>query len=216
MKKLRWLELQYNSIESIEDGTFANFTELELLDLSENKLKSINETTLIGLNTLKYLSLDENNINFIHKNAFNNLENLKLLELHSNAITQFEFGTFACLTSLERLYLSHNFLQTFNFELISSMRQTLRTLYIHDNKLNELKISKDLYFSVLTWLRISENQFDCCKLQRFFNSNEGKALTKNIEDCIDKVVCDDDRKVDKNGQIPNLICETNLFDSSIE
>lgn len=176
LTKLNSMHLQLNSIETIEDGTFADLTRLQKLDLHNNKLSSINETTFSKLNRLHALWLYENNINTIHKNAFNDLIHLRYLNLHFNQITHIEPRTFASLTELKWLWLSKNLIQKFNFELLSPMHQTLEMLYLHENQLTELEIAKDLYFPALWLLNISKNKFDCYKLQRFYNTNEGYAL----------------------------------------
>lgn len=62
------------------------------------------------------------------------------------------------------------------------MRETVGALNIDDNQLLELNISKDLYFPALTDLTMAGNWFDCSKLERFFNLNEGKALIKPLAD----------------------------------
>lgn len=215
LKKLNLLSLSENDIETIEDDLFVGLSELWSLKLSENKLVSINETTFFGLNKLKFLFLENNNINFIHKNAFNNLTNLRQLRLRSNSITQLEVDTFAKLTELMWLDLSENALETFNFELISPMNETFQVLHIDDNHLTELKISTNLDFPLMWWLRIARNRFNCCKLQSFFNSTEGKRLTKKEID-LDKVLCDGDRQVDQNGNIPNFVCAEDSFNPTEE
>lgn len=192
MTKLRKLNLHANSIETIEENAFCDLIDLLELDLSKNNLSSINETNFVGLNKLTILKLSQNNIVTIHKKTFKNLIKLKYLDLSKNA------------------------LQTFNFKLISSMRQILEFLYLQHNQLNELKISKNLCFPALSQFNVHKNKFDCCKLQPFFESCEGKALIKSIEYFFNGIVCDGYRKLDENKNMPNLNCTErigNSFDS---
>lgn len=214
MKKLIGLHLHRNLIETIEDDTFADLSELWLLALSYNKLTSINERAFVGLNNLWQLYLRHNNITTIHKNAFSDLINLRVLRLNSNSIKHIETGTFANLKKLKWLDLTKNALQTFDFELILPLRETLELIFIADNKIIELEIPTDANFPSLYSMQITGNQFNCCKMQRFFNLTEGKALANKVDDSFAGVYCDGDRKVDSNGHILDLICNDQNFTNS--
>lgn len=123
---------------------------LSILSLSNNKLlSSINEKIFSELNNLENLYLQEINIVAINKSTFNHLTNLELLYLSSNSITHIKSSTFASLTNMKWLFLYENELQIFDFELISSMNQTLRELYINKNQITEIENSKrSLFFGI--------------------------------------------------------------------
>ena len=56
------LRLPYNAIEELGPRSFANYSALTLLDLSYNPLKIINDGTFEPLNNLEYLYLEEDEL----------------------------------------------------------------------------------------------------------------------------------------------------------
>ena len=85
---LKKLSFKDNSIELLEDLSFASLKNLETLDLSRNKLSALNEKTFDGLSGLKELILSYNPFKRIDSNAFKYLglqSPLSRLDLISNA-----------------------------------------------------------------------------------------------------------------------------------
>uniref|UniRef100_A0A914PYM6 Uncharacterized protein n=1 Tax=Panagrolaimus davidi TaxID=227884 RepID=A0A914PYM6_9BILA len=97
------------NIESIENGTFDNFTSLKAMDLSENLLTLINETILtkeIG-STLIELDLNSNRLTLLSPNAFIYFTKLKVLKLNNNLLLNLSSNIFSkSLASLEHLDIS--------------------------------------------------------------------------------------------------------------
>jgi len=81
------IDLNGISIDSIELGTFNDFSKLEVLYLDDNKINKIENGLLNNLTSLKELWLESNTLIAIDKNSLVGLNNLQLVCLHNNPIS---------------------------------------------------------------------------------------------------------------------------------
>nr|XP_023021293.1 peroxidasin [Leptinotarsa decemlineata] len=102
------LDLRFNKIKELHQGTFKNNRYMVSLLLNNNYLTSLKNGVFDGLLNLQNLYLYDNRIRYLDSNVFQKLHRLERLYLHNNLLDRFEAGTFANLPSLKRLNLHHN------------------------------------------------------------------------------------------------------------
>ncbi len=85
------LQLKHNGLKSV-CGLF-HAGDLLSLNLENNSLTSIESNCFSGTKRLKSLSLNNNNITLIHNGSFAKLSCLQVLNLSSNPLTEIPFGT---------------------------------------------------------------------------------------------------------------------------
>ncbi|XP_056157051.1 matrix-remodeling-associated protein 5 [Lampris incognitus] len=119
--KLELLMVHGNNIHSLPNGAFRDLTSLQMLKMSYNKLSEINRYTLEGLWALARLHLDHNRLEYIHPDAFQGLTSLRLVQLEGNRLQQLHPATFATFSLMDHFHIS-----------------TLRHLYLSENGLMSL------------------------------------------------------------------------------
>ena len=134
------LDLDQNSIRSIESGDFAGLSNLWSLDLGGNSISSIESNGFAGLENLEVLIMNSNSISSIEPNDFAGLPNLISLDLGANSINRIEAGDFAGLENLPSLILSANGLTSIEPRTFAGFRN-LRTLHIRGNHLTNLDLT---------------------------------------------------------------------------
>ena len=87
-------------------------TALERLDLDDNSLTTIDEDAFDGLTALTELYLEANYITSIHEDAFDDLTALEHLQLRGNTLTTLDADIFDGLTALDFLDIDSNSLTT--------------------------------------------------------------------------------------------------------
>jgi hypothetical protein len=98
LKKLEFLYLALNKIESIEPEAFKFLIKLKWIRLSENNLQSLPYRLFRNNPDLIYISLGWNEINSIHPNFFDGLQKLKLIDFTNNeGCINAEIGCETCL-----------------------------------------------------------------------------------------------------------------------
>jgi Leucine-rich repeat (LRR) protein len=109
MINLEYLDLENNSISSIELHSFSNLIKLETLILSLNILTYFNDTFIFSpLSSLKFLNLSSNQIEIIQSNLFDSLLKLETLDLSLNRIRFIHSFAFNDLLNLKNLHLEEN------------------------------------------------------------------------------------------------------------
>ncbi|XP_060682520.1 SLIT and NTRK-like protein 6 [Hemiscyllium ocellatum] len=101
------LHLGNNRITLIEDGAFANLTNLHKMYLNGNGIVRLTKEMFIGLHCLQYLYLEHNIIKEILPGTFSVLPQLKVLYLNNNLLHSFPPHIFSGVPLL-RLNLKHN------------------------------------------------------------------------------------------------------------
>ena len=77
------IDLSANNISTIENSTFANFSQLVRLDLSSNLIESIDHDAFLDCAQLQYLYLFNNSLKRIPARLFFSLVKLELVDVHS-------------------------------------------------------------------------------------------------------------------------------------
>ncbi|OCT87547.1 keratocan [Xenopus laevis] len=174
-----YLYLQNNLIESLNEESFANATELKWINLNRNKLtnKNISKNLLKNLKSLLYLYLDDNDleevpaplpesieqirlsrnkISKVPEGVFIKLGNLTLLDLHHNQLTDssFQADVFNGLNSLMQLNLAKNSLK----KMPPGLPLNTVQLYLDNNNIEE--IPKNYFSGIprITFIQLNYNK----------------------------------------------------------
>jgi hypothetical protein len=84
LKKIEYLNLEGNEIESIEPEAFQYLVNLRWIRLDGNKIQSLPDQIFKSNPDLIYISFYNNKINSIHPSFFDGLQKLKLIEFTDN------------------------------------------------------------------------------------------------------------------------------------
>lgn len=102
------LWLAYNTITTIQPGTFQNLTNLMSLDLSHNQLLDFPWRDLLALEDLQLLNLNNNKLATVLPETFKKSRSLRSLQLSNNHLYSLPEGIFDPLTNLSHLQLHGN------------------------------------------------------------------------------------------------------------
>ncbi|XP_078621131.1 uncharacterized protein LOC144887630 [Branchiostoma floridae x Branchiostoma japonicum] len=153
---LEKLNLHFNSINDIEDGSFSDLQNLQHLALDYNMVTTVTGQTFVGLDKLSSLSLIHNNISIIEDGSFQPLSSLKVLDLSFNKITA--LGVSAILSGLEgslkELGLRYNMLPEIPAAI--GLLENLQTLNLAGNNITSISTIQNMT-SLLT-LDLSNNR----------------------------------------------------------
>ncbi|CAK1553074.1 unnamed protein product [Leptosia nina] len=185
---LHTINLSYNEIKMLNNGTFYDLKELEYLDLSNNRDMQFN-SSLSVLNKLKelYLSgicktpnfeqflnseitdldISQANISNVTSLKLSNLRELKILILNNNVIEKLELGALNNLSRLETLDLSHNKLM-FIQPSVFKYNSYLTALNLSHNRLTTLSFGIFLGLFALNELDVSYNQLEDLHTDTFY------------------------------------------------
>ena len=165
LKSLKYLNLNRNLIQFIENNTFDQLINLEKLYLSGNRLSSnqtfnpINSKFIFKyLFNLKELNLSYNCIEFLNENLFFNLNKLTTIDLSNNLIKSVKQNSFNRLFNLKNLYLQNNsdFLL---FEAYQSFNQTksIKNIFISKSILYNNEFNKCFFKQLFIDISINNN-----------------------------------------------------------
>ena len=160
---IKSIDLQKNSITTLNENAFYHLSSLRKLDLSNNLIREIPATGNGSRSGHKYIEiLNLANNQFVYwppwfcdssMNGKSLYPRLKSLELRGNAIMVLTRTAWSCLKSLQRLYLSQNVIQDLNNDifvdlislrklLISYMAKPFRKIEpraFHNSRLTDLQ-----------------------------------------------------------------------------
>ncbi|XP_050711081.1 leucine-rich repeats and immunoglobulin-like domains protein 1 isoform X7 [Eriocheir sinensis] len=161
LKKLTFLNLNYNPINVLLEGAFDGLVMLERLSLYDNQIQHINDNAFKGIGRrLMRLNLGKNMLDYIPTDTFHPLTNLEVLDLHENRITHIPDGAFEGLRKLDMLKLEHNQITTIQANVFSDLT-VLNSLNIEHNLITNIS---DRAFagleSNLEWLELGHNRLD--------------------------------------------------------
>lgn len=105
---LRYLDLNSNLINHIEDDAFVHLKRLYILNISNNSITEIPQGYFSTLENIYFLLLKFNRIEFIHTRAFSNLRKLNTLDISNNKLISLRKDLFLDLVNLKRLYIQNN------------------------------------------------------------------------------------------------------------
>lgn len=138
--KLNLLYLLDNEIETIDDFTFSNQSDLASMYLGENELTIIKRNTLAGLKNLKELHLNHNDIQTIENGAFADLSMLTTLNLDHNKIKTLNDLVFDGLISLEELSVAQNQIEKIGNSMW--MLTAVKSIRLNFNKVEDIDFLK--------------------------------------------------------------------------
>ncbi|XP_013392579.1 toll-like receptor 3 [Lingula anatina] len=203
LQSLEFLDCGYNSLASIEDGSFKDLHNLKSLILPEVYVDSLTKEMIQGLENLTVLDLQSStirslsddvftetknlkSINFagnqlqLISSTFRNLAHLKALRLQNNKIEYFDDHAFSGTDNLTILNLGVNKLKTFPQAIVNSKIQGLQHLNISHNLIATIGgVALDKLHRLRTF-DARGNPFECnCDLASFVfwlnsSSAEGK------------------------------------------
>ena len=190
LNNLEYLNLENNSLSSIDSQAFFNLGRLNTLILSSNKLNHLNEIFFDDLSNLKFLNLSWNSIEFIKKYLFKELFKLETIDLSFNRIRFIENFSFFKLTYLRNLHLNDNdeniFIDSNSFYELESIQNVFISKFALNSNLTKSimiklfeyknrnffkKVLKRSYFKSLFLISSYENDFYDCDLNLYFLQN---------------------------------------------
>jgi Leucine-rich repeat (LRR) protein len=130
-ESLEVLDLSYNQLELIENGSFYFLNKLKHLDLAVNNLSYLEDEIFLPLYGLKYLNLSLNYLQLIQRKLFQSMNKLETLDLGHNPLKIIEDNSFSNLVILKILNIYSN----------------TNVLQINNQTLNGIVFLTDLYFS---------------------------------------------------------------------
>ncbi|XP_034840012.1 protein artichoke [Maniola hyperantus] len=138
MPKLRYVHIQSESLNSIQENTFQNLPSLERLFIRGSlTLQTLKENAFFNLPKLRKLDITNCGINIIHMRALSLLPELKELSLSNNRISDAGMVGRATrdLPMLSILNLNHNIISKLN-EGAFVDQPMLETLFLSNNNIN--------------------------------------------------------------------------------
>ena len=108
LRKLEYLELGFNNLNSLEAGVFRNQHKLKHLNLWGNNLQHLTKDAFIGVSSIVDLDLSSNNIETLQADVFEHLTNLTVINLNANKFSQLPEGLFSKNKNLSRIRLMEN------------------------------------------------------------------------------------------------------------
>ncbi|XP_061618017.1 leucine-rich repeat and immunoglobulin-like domain-containing nogo receptor-interacting protein 1-B [Phyllopteryx taeniolatus] len=150
--QLEELQLNENTISSIESGAFSNLMNLRNLGLRNNHLKLIQLGVFTGLNNLTQLDISENKIVILLDYMFQELYNLRVLEVGDNDLVFISPRSFHGLSNLETLNIEGYKLSSVPTDALSHLHNllSLRLRYLN------ITAIRDYSFKRLYRLRVLE------------------------------------------------------------
>ncbi|XP_059616713.1 toll-like receptor Tollo [Phlebotomus argentipes] len=135
------------------------------LELAGNFLTDIGNITKIK--TVEKLDLSENRLMPLDSSTFNLMADLRVLNLRSTGISLNDKDFLANQKKLIHLDVSRNELSSLNLRNLKTL-VSLQSLFLHENKLSEIKHLEDIkeILPSLTTISLSKNRFSCSYLQR--------------------------------------------------
>jgi hypothetical protein len=127
LKRLKFVDLSNNSINTTGSGVLCKSEELEFLYLNDNNIKILNPDTFYCLKNLRRLSLKKNQISSIPQGLFRNNTNLVVLDLAYNNITFLEPHSFQ-----HNLLLSYVIIEANPVSSVSNMTSLSKYLNVLD------------------------------------------------------------------------------------
>ncbi|XP_069489181.1 prolargin [Ambystoma mexicanum] len=175
--RTRYLYLQNNFIDDLQEESFKNATDLKWINLDNNRIKKVEKRILEKMDNLTFLymernqlkelpaflpahleqlRLSRNQISKIPAGAFSKLENLLLLDLHHNKLSDgiFNKNTFKGLKNLMQLNLAHNVLR----KMPPGVPNSIHQLFLDRNNIEDIPDDYFKDFPNLAFIRLNYNQ----------------------------------------------------------
>ncbi|GFS98136.1 toll-like receptor Tollo [Nephila pilipes] len=131
---LKTLNLNNNTMSSLNNLSFQDLKQLRHLSLSQNQIGNLTKGTFKHLTSLKKLDLSKNNIHNLEHGIFDDCEAISAIDLSDNYLVDMN-GLFMNLKSLMFLNVSRNKIQWFDYAVIPT---ELDELDLHSNEIETL------------------------------------------------------------------------------
>lgn len=163
LKGVEVLNLAYNNLRGIAEGSFCGLSTLQVLNLTRNRIRStetlgFTAKPCTGEGDLRILDVSHNELVIIPENwGVSKLRRLQQLSLQNNNITDISGEALSGLVSLRIFNISHNSLETIPAGLFAGARD-IQEIHLQHNRLFE--IPKGLFHRLeqLLILDLSSNQ----------------------------------------------------------
>ncbi|XP_055621734.1 uncharacterized protein LOC129765436 [Toxorhynchites rutilus septentrionalis] len=165
---LRELDLRSNTIRGpLRNTTLPVIKSLEILNLDKNSITSIQNGAIEGFSYLQMLSLRYNQIDVLQDHAFSGLASLQVLDLGHNGIVAISGSSLKHLPRLIVLDLTHNFLRALTADIVSPL-PSLKELRLDGNDISI--IAQNALYNALQLhsLSLENNPLACdCSMKPF-------------------------------------------------
>ncbi|XP_008561795.1 PREDICTED: toll-like receptor 3 [Galeopterus variegatus] len=167
---LTTLDLSYNSLNVIDDGSFAWLPHLEYLILEYNNIEHLSSHSFCGLSNVRHLNLKRSfskqsislaSLPKIDDFSFQWLKSLEYLNMEDNDIPDIKSNMFTGLINLKYLSLSNSFtsLRTLTNETFLSLAGSpLHTLNLTKNKISKIESGAFSWLGHLKTLDLGLNE----------------------------------------------------------
>ena len=157
---LQSLNLAFNNLYSLPEGTFCDLLNLQRLNLSHNHFLALSDTGLTcQLPELKHLDLSHNHLSSLAKEDLARVSaSLEILDLRSNRLQILSDDALSLMPNLRQLHLSDNQLAAIPPMIFSSLATSnLETLELQNNSLTMLTPNLFRGLDKLAMLNLSHN-----------------------------------------------------------
>lgn len=221
LKRLQELRLQHNNITDLSRETFNGLITLRILNISYNNIQYLPEGTFASTKELREIYLNNNLLIDLARGVFHRLEQLLILDLSSNQLrsTHIDGGTFVELIRLVILNLSNNALTRIDGKTFKDLF-CLQILDLKNNSIGYIEENTFLPLYNLHTLNLAENRLHTID-EYLFNGlfvlsklNLNNNLVINIDSKAFKN-CSDLKELDLSSnqlnEVPNAIWELSLL-----
>uniref|UniRef100_UPI00398ED8A5 SLIT and NTRK-like protein 6 n=1 Tax=Pristiophorus japonicus TaxID=55135 RepID=UPI00398ED8A5 len=187
------LYLTDNIIQSLTKYDLLDYGSLELLNLGNNRITVIEDGAFANLTNLHKMYLNGNNIVRLTKEMFIGLSALQYLYLEHNIIKEIVPGTFSALSQLKVLYLNNNLLHSLPPHIFAGI--PLLRLNLKNNHFMHLPVSNLIdQLELIVQIDLEDNPWDCtCDLVSLKQWME--KLNKNVT--VSEIMCESPEKFAK-------------------
>jgi Leucine-rich repeat (LRR) protein len=169
LSNLFFLEVSYNEVTEVNEGTFDDCVELRSLVLERNRLPMLPAKLLWKLAKLDKVDLYANEITSLDLDTFKNNKQLTSIDLSYNRLTTLPPGIFDSLPLLKNLRLNVNKLSTIHSEWFRNCPELSRLLFAK-NKISEIPVDVFDNSPNLTYIEFSNNPITTIDLKTFKNN----------------------------------------------
>lgn len=163
INKIDILGIRQNEIESLDEFTFSQLTELRILTAMQNKIRTITKRTFEKNVKLQLLNLGVNNIDTFHKDAFKNLKDMHTLFLDVNKIKILPTKFLEHNINLERIHLYLNQIEFIHKNLFKNCKK-LMFVNLRNNNIKQFSFDLDEFFAKMPLAKefdIRANNWNC-------------------------------------------------------
>ena len=185
MPTIRVFALTNTKIESLPKDMFAQLKNLLELDLSFNRLKKIEQGTFNYMASLRELKLGNNQLEAIPHGLFAFMEELQVLSLENNKLAKIDSTNFTSFKKLIELYLNKNKLTSFPKGSLAPFLHSLTKLDLSDNSISSLEKGFLVGWQKLGVFRVAGNPLTDInflqELSTFLMTENGSSLKKSLK-----------------------------------